>query len=48
MAKGQIRGNKEAKKPKADKNAPKKTAGTAYQNAQGKGGPTAAPFAKKA
>jgi hypothetical protein len=48
MAKGQIRGNKEAKKPKADKNAPKKAAGTAYQNAQGKGGPTASPFAKKA
>ncbi len=48
MAKGQIRGNKEAKKPKADKNTPKKAAGTAYQNAQGKGGPTASPFAKKA
>jgi hypothetical protein len=48
MAKGQIKGNKEAKKPKADKNAPKKAGGTAYQNAQGKGVPTAAPFAKKA
>ncbi len=48
MAKGQIRGNKEPKKPKTDKNAPKRAAGTAYQNAQGKGGPTASPFAKKA
>jgi hypothetical protein len=48
MAKGQMRGNKEAKKPKADKNAPKKTAATGYQNAQGKGGPAASPFAKKA
>ncbi len=48
MAKGQLKGNKEAKKPKADKNAPKKSAGTAYQNAQGKGAPMATPFAKKA
>jgi hypothetical protein len=47
MAKGQVRGNKEAKKPKADKNAPKASV-SAYQNAQGKGGPTATPFAKKA
>lgn len=48
MAKGQIRGNKEAKKPKADKNEPKKAAGTAYQNMQGKGVTTASPFSKKA
>ncbi len=48
MAKGQIRGNKEAKKPKADKNLPKKAAGAGYQNAQGKGSPPPSPFAKKA
>ncbi len=48
MAKGQIKGNKEAKKPKADKDAPKKSGGTAYQNAQGKGAPIITPFAKKA
>jgi len=46
MAKGQIKGNKEAKKPKADKNNPKKSSGSAYQQAQGKGG-AATPFAKK-
>jgi len=45
MAKGQMKGNKEAKKPKADKDAPKKSAGSAYQNAQGKGNPVASPFA---
>jgi hypothetical protein len=48
MAKGQIKGNKEAKKPKADKNAPKNAVGTAYRNAQDKGAPTASPFTKKA
>ena len=37
MAKGQIKGNKEAKKPKADKNQPK-GAGSAYKQSQGKGG----------
>jgi hypothetical protein len=37
MAKGKDKGNKEAKKPKADKNAPK-GAGSAYKQAQGKGG----------
>lgn len=35
MAKGKDKGNKEKKKPKADKNAPK-GAGSSYQ--QGKGG----------
>jgi hypothetical protein len=45
MAKGQMKGNKEAKKPKADKDAPKKTGSSAYQNAQGKGNPTTTPFA---
>jgi hypothetical protein len=33
MAKGQLRGNKEAKKPKADK---PKSGGSAYKLAQGK------------
>jgi hypothetical protein len=45
MAKGQIKGNKEAKKPKADKNQPK--GGSAYKLSQGKAGPTVNPFAKK-
>jgi hypothetical protein len=48
MAKGQVRGNKEAKKPKSDKNQPKKGHESAYQKSQGKGGLTADPFAKKA
>jgi hypothetical protein len=47
MAKGQLKGNKEAKKPKADKNQPKSGAVSDYQRAQGKGGPAADPFAKK-
>jgi hypothetical protein len=34
MAKGQLRGNKEAKKPKADK---PKFGGSAYKLSQGKG-----------
>ena len=37
MAKGQIKGNKEAKKPKADK--PKGSV-SAYKQSQGKGGPS--------
>ena len=37
MAKGQLKGNKEAKKPKADKNQPKSNV-SAYKAAQGKGG----------
>ncbi|MDB5572808.1 MAG: hypothetical protein JWN93_3991 [Hyphomicrobiales bacterium] len=36
MAKGQAKSNKEAKKPKADKAA--KSGGSAYKQAQGKGG----------
>ena len=46
MAKGQAKGNKEAKKPKADKNQPKATA-SAYKIAQGKDGQTISPFTKK-
>lgn len=46
MAKGQMKGNKEAKKPKADKNQPKATA-SAYKLSQGKGGQPITPFAKK-
>ena len=45
MAKGQVRSNKEAKKPKADKSQAK-GAVSAYKAAQGKGA-AAAPFAKK-
>ncbi|MDR3465272.1 MAG: hypothetical protein P4M07_04935 [Xanthobacteraceae bacterium] len=44
MAKGQIKGNKEAKKPKADKNQPK-SGGSAYKMAQGKGAISTNPFA---
>lgn len=48
MAKGEMKGNKEAKKPKADKNRPK-VLGSAYKQAQAKGGPAPSPFtAKKA
>jgi hypothetical protein len=46
MAKGQIKGNKEAKKPKADKNQPKAHV-SAYKASQGKGGQSMAPPAKK-
>jgi hypothetical protein len=46
MAKGKDKGNKEAKKPKADKNAPK-GAGSAYKQAQGQGGSSPNPFGKK-
>jgi hypothetical protein len=46
MAKGQIKGNREAKKPKASKDQPKGP-GSSYKQAQGKGIPTANPFAKK-
>ena len=46
MTKGQMKGNKEAKKPKADKNQPKATA-SAYKLAQGKAGQPITPFAKK-
>jgi hypothetical protein len=46
MAKGQIKGNKEAKKPKADKNQPKAHV-SPYKASQGKGGQSMAPPAKK-
>jgi hypothetical protein len=44
MAKGQMRKSKEAKKPKAEK---PKGEGSAYKQAQGKGGSTPGPFVKK-
>jgi hypothetical protein len=40
------KGNKEAKKPKADKNQPKAQV-SAYKAAQGQGKPDTNPFAKK-
>ena len=46
MAKGQMRSNKEAKKPKADKNQAK-TSVSAYKASQGKGGQSVTPPAKK-
>ena len=46
MAKGQQKGNKEAKKPKADKSQPK-GAGSAYKQAQGKGSTSPSPFVRK-
>ena len=46
MAKGQIKGNKEAKKPKADKSQTK-THVSAYKASQGKSGQSMAPPAKK-
>jgi hypothetical protein len=46
MAKGQMKGNKEAKKPKADKNQPKATA-SAYKLSHSKGGQPITPFTKK-
>ena len=44
MAKGQIKGNKEAKKPKADK---PKGSGSAYKQSLGKGGPIIPQSTKK-
>ena len=45
MAKGQIKGNKETKKPKADK---EKGGGSAYKQSQGKGSSqTTEAFGKK-
>ena len=44
MAKGQIKGNKEAKKPKADK---PKGSGSAYKQSQGKGGAALTPQSGK-
>lgn len=47
MAKGKDKGNKEAKKPKADKNAPKGS-GSAYKQAQGQGSSSSpSPYGKK-
>lgn len=46
MAKGQMKSNKEKKKPKADKNTPK-SGGSAYQQSQGKGASTVNPGGKK-
>jgi hypothetical protein len=46
MAKGQAKGNKEAKKPKKDKNQPK-AAVSAYKLSQSRGGQPINPFAKK-
>jgi len=46
MAKGQAKGNKEAKKPKADKNQ-SKAGPSAYKLAQGRDGQTVSPFTKK-
>ena len=46
MAKGQMKGNKEAKKPKADKNQPKATV-SAYKQSQSKGGQATNPLSKK-
>jgi hypothetical protein len=45
MSKAQ-KGNKESKKPKADKNQPKGNV-SAYKAAQGQGKPVGSPFAKK-
>ncbi len=44
MAKGEQRGNKEAKKPKSDK---PKSGGSAYKQSQGKGGQSLIPPGKK-
>jgi hypothetical protein len=44
MAKGQVKGNKEAKKPKAEK--PKSNV-SAYKASQGKGGQALTPTGKK-
>jgi len=46
MAKGQAKSNKEAKKPKAEKNQ-SKAAPSAYKLAQGKDGQSLSPFAPK-
>jgi hypothetical protein len=44
MAKGEQRGNKEAKKPKSDK---PKTSESAYKKSLGKGGPSLSAGGKK-
>ena len=45
MAKGEQKGNKEAKKPKSDK---PKSSESAYKKSMGKGGATLIPTGKKA
>ena len=45
MSKAQ-KGNKESKKPKADKNRPQATI-SAYRSPQGQGKPASSPFARK-
>ncbi|MCI4677730.1 hypothetical protein K9U39_02605 [Rhodoblastus acidophilus] len=47
MAKGQVRGNKEAKKPKADQAHANKRFPSAYQKSQGKEDPVDNLFKKK-
>jgi hypothetical protein len=47
MSKGQIKGNKEAKKPKADQDHSKTHTPSAYQKSQGKDAPTDDPFKRK-
>lgn len=47
MAKGQVRGNKEAKKPKADQAHIKKGLPSAYQKSQGREDPVDSLFKKK-
>jgi hypothetical protein len=44
MAKGQVKGNKEAKKPKADSAI---GPGSAYKQSQSEGDPAISPFAEK-
>jgi hypothetical protein len=46
MAEGQMKGNKEIRKPKADKNLPEGP-GSAYKQSPVKSGPAANPFGKK-
>jgi hypothetical protein len=47
MAKGQMRSNKEKKKPKADKNKKKGGASPSFGSAQNQGQPGSNPFGKK-
>jgi hypothetical protein len=47
MPKGQLRGNKEAKKPKADHDHPKKSNPSAYQRSLGKEHPADEVFKRK-
>ena len=47
MPKGQLKGNKEAKKPKADHDHPKKSNPSAYQRSLGKEHPADEVFKRK-